>query len=199
MKSRSHNCCTRICTTRVLLLELLLISRYAMADSADQKCAATLAGLRTCTPYVEGNAKAPQPECCKGLKEAVINNRMNCLCIIIKNFNDSSLGVNINLTLAFNVPVYCKVPANKSQCSDNFQPRHSLQFSSKVKRQTVEAEELAEISCNQGKPSKETEYSTLQGYDSNCLVSVETQFNRKKPQSLGNIEADSSQEITKEI
>lgn len=101
----------------VLMPVLLIISNTAMADKAKDKeeCTNQLVGLATCLPYVGGNAKAPTPDCCSGLKQ-VLKDDKKCLCVIISDRNDPELGLNINVTLALGLPSVCHTPANVSQC-----------------------------------------------------------------------------------
>ncbi|XP_061339882.1 non-specific lipid transfer protein GPI-anchored 14-like [Gastrolobium bilobum] len=100
----------------VLAIALMLIN-HAMGDSAQekQKCAEQLTNIATCLPYVGGNAKAPTPDCCSGLIQAMNNNK-KCICIIIKDRDDPDLGLKINFTLALGLPSLCKAPDNLSQC-----------------------------------------------------------------------------------
>ncbi|KAJ6303222.1 hypothetical protein OIU77_017160 [Salix suchowensis] len=62
-----------------------------------------------------GDAKAPTPDCCNGLKQVLKDNK-KCLCVIIKDRNDPELGLKINATLALSLPSVCHAPANVSQC-----------------------------------------------------------------------------------
>ena len=57
---------------------------YTMADAANdrEECALQLVGLATCLPYVGGQAKAPTPDYCTGLKQVLKDNK-KCLCVII--------------------------------------------------------------------------------------------------------------------
>lgn len=89
--------------------------------SDKEKCANQLVGLATCLPYVSGDAKTPTVDCCSGLK-LVMKNSKECLCILVKDRNDPSLGLKINATLALSLPDKCHVPANVgdvSQCPGN--------------------------------------------------------------------------------
>uniref|UniRef100_A0A2N9EQT7 Bifunctional inhibitor/plant lipid transfer protein/seed storage helical domain-containing protein n=1 Tax=Fagus sylvatica TaxID=28930 RepID=A0A2N9EQT7_FAGSY len=90
---------------------------YTMEDAARdiEECTQQLVGLATCLPYVGGQAKAPTPDCCTGLKQ-VLNNNKKCLCVIIRDRNDPELGQQINVTLALGLPSVCHAPANVSQC-----------------------------------------------------------------------------------
>ncbi|CAL0328613.1 unnamed protein product [Lupinus luteus] len=100
----------------VLAMVLLLISDV-MGDSVEEKkkCAEQLTNIATCLPYVGGVVKAPTPDCCSGLKQAIINNK-KCICLIIKDRDDPDLALKINITVALGLPSICKAPDNFSQC-----------------------------------------------------------------------------------
>ncbi|CAK7331720.1 unnamed protein product [Dovyalis caffra] len=107
-------------TVRLTMFTIVLMSAmvsFAMADTNKDKeeCAEQLVGLATCLPYVGGDAKAPTPDCCSGVKQVLKNNK-KCLCVIIKDRNDPELGLKINATLALGLPTVCHAPANVSQC-----------------------------------------------------------------------------------
>ncbi|XP_026422079.1 protein YLS3-like [Papaver somniferum] len=84
-------------------------------DKDREECATQLVGLATCLPYVGGTAKAPTPDCCTGLKQ-VLTTSKKCLCILIKDRNDPSLGLKINATLALGLPAICKTNSGISEC-----------------------------------------------------------------------------------
>ena len=88
---------------------------YTMVDAAKdtEECAQQLVGPATCLPYVGGQAKAPTPECCTGLKQVLKDNK-KCLCVIIRDRNDPELGLQINVTLALDQPSVCHAPAKVS-------------------------------------------------------------------------------------
>ncbi|ESW05462.1 hypothetical protein PHAVU_011G181000 [Phaseolus vulgaris] len=103
-----------------LLLAATMVVGIAMGDSSKEKeeCTQQLVGLATCLPYVGGQAHAPTPDCCSGLKELLKNNK-KCLCVIIKDRNDPDLsGLQINVTLALNLPTACNSPVNVSKCPE---------------------------------------------------------------------------------
>ena len=103
-----------------LLLATVLVG-IKMEDSSKDKeeCAEQLAGLATCLSYVQGEAKAPTPDCCSGLKQVLKSNK-KCLCVIIKDRNDPDLSLQINVTLALSLPTVCNAPANVSKCPGTF-------------------------------------------------------------------------------
>ncbi|PON39055.1 Bifunctional inhibitor/plant lipid transfer protein/seed storage helical domain containing protein [Trema orientale] len=83
-----------------------------IADCTDQ-----LVGLATCIPDVSGQARAPTPDCCSGLKQVLKDNK-KCLCVVIKDRNDPNLDLQINVTLALSLPSVCNAPANVSKCPE---------------------------------------------------------------------------------
>ncbi|KAI3450882.1 hypothetical protein Pfo_007547 [Paulownia fortunei] len=96
---------------------LLLFCSFATCDidKDKEKCANDLVGLATCLPYVSGESKAPPIDCCTGLKQ-VLQKSPECICLLVKDRNDPSLGLKINATLALSLPSQCHAPANISDC-----------------------------------------------------------------------------------
>ncbi|XP_058200463.1 non-specific lipid transfer protein GPI-anchored 6-like [Rhododendron vialii] len=99
------------------ILALVLVMGFANSDIGKdrEECANQLVGLATCLPYVGGDAKAPTPDCCSGLG-VVVKNSKKCLCILVKDRDDPSLGLKINATLALELPTLCHAPTNVSEC-----------------------------------------------------------------------------------
>uniref|UniRef100_A0A2P2P8V3 Non-specific lipid-transfer protein-like protein At2g13820 isoform X2 n=1 Tax=Rhizophora mucronata TaxID=61149 RepID=A0A2P2P8V3_RHIMU len=88
-----------------LFLALALMTIHeAMAQSS---CSTALIGLTPCLGYVSGNSSAPSSSCCSQLA-SVVQSQPRCLCILV-NGGGSSLGVNINQTLALSLPKACNV------------------------------------------------------------------------------------------
>ncbi|KAL2239694.1 UNVERIFIED_CONTAM: hypothetical protein Sindi_0610600 [Sesamum indicum] len=52
-------------------------------------------------------------DCCTGFKE-VLQKSKECLCLLVKDRNDPSLGFKINATLALSLPSKCNAPVNQS-------------------------------------------------------------------------------------
>ncbi|XP_057483127.1 non-specific lipid transfer protein GPI-anchored 14-like isoform X2 [Actinidia eriantha] len=102
------------CVTCILVLMMVGLASSDLAKDR-QECADQLVGLATCLPYVSGEAKAPPLDCCSGLKQ-VLKDSKKCLCILVKDRNDPSLGLKINATLALSLPTTCHAPANLSEC-----------------------------------------------------------------------------------
>ncbi|KAI3926737.1 hypothetical protein MKW92_044234 [Papaver armeniacum] len=107
--------------TRTVLIKciFMMVLRFGIVksdvDKDREECATQLVGLATCLPYVGETAKAPTPDCCTGLKQVLTTSR-KCLCVLIKDRNDPSLGLKINATLALGLPSVCKTKANTSEC-----------------------------------------------------------------------------------
>ncbi|XP_062213577.1 non-specific lipid transfer protein GPI-anchored 14-like [Phragmites australis] len=86
--------------------------------SADKiECADQLVGLAPCLQYVQGQAHAPPPDCCGGLRQ-VLGKSPKCLCVLVKDKDDPNLGIKINATLALALPSACGATrANASHCA----------------------------------------------------------------------------------
>ncbi|XP_057785575.1 non-specific lipid transfer protein GPI-anchored 14-like [Salvia miltiorrhiza] len=101
--------------SRVMLVLLLSVVGRCDVDKDKEKCANDLVGLATCLPYVSGEAKSPPVDCCTGLKQ-VLQKSPQCICLLVKDRNDPSLGLKINATLALSLPSHCHSPANITDC-----------------------------------------------------------------------------------
>ncbi|XP_038900291.1 non-specific lipid transfer protein GPI-anchored 6 [Benincasa hispida] len=105
-------------TSTHLLIVMALLFVGFVSSNIDQdraECADQVVGLATCLPYVGGEAKAPTPDCCSGLN-LVLQKSRKCLCILIKDRDDPSLGLKVNLTLALGLPTACHTPADIKDC-----------------------------------------------------------------------------------
>ncbi|KAE8720830.1 xylem cysteine proteinase 1-like [Hibiscus syriacus] len=100
-------------STILLLMLLGLASSDINQDKAE--CSNQVAGLAPCLPYVEGEAKTPTIDCCSGLKQ-VVDKSKKCLCVLIKDGDDPSLGIKINATLAAALPSTCRATVNMTDC-----------------------------------------------------------------------------------
>ncbi|GLU19554.1 hypothetical protein SLE2022_358000 [Rubroshorea leprosula] len=109
------NCRTaaRLFSFTILLMLVGIANSDVAQDRAD--CANQLVGLAPCLPYVGGSSKAPTLDCCTGLKQ-VLDKSRKCLCILIQDQDDPSLGLKINSTLAATLPSTCHAPVNISDC-----------------------------------------------------------------------------------
>ncbi|KAF8036631.1 hypothetical protein BT93_C2377 [Corymbia citriodora subsp. variegata] len=113
---QSRNMGTAVPLGMLMLMLLLGLSSSDLAQDRAE-CTDQLVGIATCLPYVGGDARAPTPDCCSGLKQ-VLQKSLKCLCILVKDRNDPSLGLKINTTLALGLPTSCHAPVNISQCID---------------------------------------------------------------------------------
>ncbi|XP_011089694.1 protein YLS3 [Sesamum indicum] len=95
------------------ILVLLFGLTSCDVEKDKEKCTNQLIGLATCLPYVSGESKFPPMDCCTGFKE-VLQKSKECLCLLVKDRNDPSLGFKINATLALSLPSKCNAPVNQS-------------------------------------------------------------------------------------
>ncbi|XWS73436.1 hypothetical protein CRYUN_Cryun02cG0128600 [Craigia yunnanensis] len=104
-------------TLTLSFILLLMLLGFASSDINQDKaeCANQLVGLAPCLPYVGGQAKTPTIDCCSGLKQ-VLDKSRKCLCVLIKDRDDPSLGLKINATLAATLPSTCRAPVNMTEC-----------------------------------------------------------------------------------
>ncbi|PIA53240.1 hypothetical protein AQUCO_00900072v1 [Aquilegia coerulea] len=102
----------------IMLMFVLLgmVFDFVQCDEREE-CTNQLIGLSTCLPYVGGTAKAPTLDCCRGMKEVLAKSK-KCLCLLVKNRNDPTLGLKINATLALNLPSICKSDVTIADCPD---------------------------------------------------------------------------------
>ncbi|KAJ8760020.1 hypothetical protein K2173_010876 [Erythroxylum novogranatense] len=103
--------------TRCILVLVLLSMASSDVQQDRAECTEQLVSLSTCLPFVGGQSKAPTLDCCSGLKQ-VLGKSKKCLCILIRDRDDPSLGLKINGTLAAGLPNTCHAPANVSECID---------------------------------------------------------------------------------
>ncbi|KAL3850399.1 hypothetical protein ACJIZ3_012281 [Penstemon smallii] len=84
-------------------------------DKDKEKCGNVLIGLATCLPYVSGESNAPPIDCCSGLKQVLQTSR-ECICLLVKDRNDPTLGLKINATRALSLPTRCNAPITVNDC-----------------------------------------------------------------------------------
>ncbi|KAK4441030.1 protein YLS3 [Sesamum alatum] len=100
-----------------LMISSILVLLFGLTscdvEKDKEKCTNQLVGLATCLPYVSGESKFPPMDCCTGFKQ-VLRNSKECLCLLVKDRNDPSLGLKINATLALSLPARCNAPVNES-------------------------------------------------------------------------------------
>ncbi|KAK8683157.1 hypothetical protein V6N13_039224 [Hibiscus sabdariffa] len=102
-------------TLSFVLLSTLLGFASSDVNQDKAECGTQLAGLASCLPYVAEQAKAPTADCCGGLKQ-VLDKSEKCLCVLLKDKDDPSLGLKINTTLAATLPRTCRAPVNLTEC-----------------------------------------------------------------------------------
>lgn len=99
-------------------LVLLLVAITCGGAMAQSSCTSTLMTLAPCLNYVTGNSTSPSSSCCSQLGN-VVQTSPQCLCLLLNN-SGASLGINVNQTLALNLPGSCKVQTPPmSQCQGN--------------------------------------------------------------------------------
>lgn len=108
MESRYHEMVVMPC---ILVMLLLFGFAEGDVDKDREKCADQLVGLATCLPYVSGESRAPPMDCCTGFKQ-VLKTSLDCICLLIKDRDDPSLGLKINATLALGLPARCNAPTD---------------------------------------------------------------------------------------
>ncbi|OWM73410.1 protein YLS3-like [Punica granatum] len=101
----------------ILVVVMVALVGFSDSDLAQERaeCTEQLVSLAPCLPYVGGDAKAPTPDCCSGLGQ-VLQKSFRCLCVLVKDRDEPSLGLKINTTLALGLPSSCHAPVNISQC-----------------------------------------------------------------------------------
>ncbi|KAI3917705.1 hypothetical protein MKW98_021467 [Papaver atlanticum] len=90
-----------------MAIGILLIKCMFLMGLSVGFCSTQLVGISTCLSYVSGTGKSPTPDCCTGLKKVVATS-MKCVCVLIRDRNDPSLGLKIDTTLALGLPSICK-------------------------------------------------------------------------------------------
>ncbi|XP_009602101.3 non-specific lipid transfer protein GPI-anchored 14 [Nicotiana tabacum] len=98
-----------------MLVVTLAVAAMATIEDDEKDCADQLTTLAACIPYVSGTAKKPTAECCEDTQK-VRAAKPKCLCVLIKESTDPSLGLPINTTLALQMPSACNIDAKVSDC-----------------------------------------------------------------------------------
>ncbi|OIT34029.1 PREDICTED: protein YLS3-like [Nicotiana attenuata] len=99
----------------IMLVVTLAVAAMATIEDDEKDCADQLTTLAACIPYVSGTAKKPTAECCEDTQK-VKAAKPKCLCVLIKESTDPSLGLPINTTLALQMPSACNIDAKVSDC-----------------------------------------------------------------------------------
>ncbi|XP_021721609.1 protein YLS3-like [Chenopodium quinoa] len=100
-----------------LLLLLATMLAFVSSDFSKDKdeCQQQLISLSSCLNYVTGEAKAPSSQCCTVLYKK-LNQTKKCLCILVKDRNEPSLGLKLNGTLALRLPSMCHTVSSSLDC-----------------------------------------------------------------------------------
>ncbi|XP_022854536.1 protein YLS3-like [Olea europaea var. sylvestris] len=109
--NRKKNLFIIIC---ILVGTMAMVATATMEDD-EKDCAEQLTNLAACIPFVSGTAKKPTPECCQDT-DKVRTAKPKCLCVLIKESTDPSMGLPINTTLALQMPAACNIDAKVSDC-----------------------------------------------------------------------------------
>ncbi|KAA3471659.1 protein YLS3-like [Gossypium australe] len=91
----------------ILLITVLFGLASSDVNQDKAECKNHLMGLAPCLSFVDGEAKTPTVDCCGGLKQ-VLGKSKKCLCVVIRDRDDSSAGLKINATLAAALPSACR-------------------------------------------------------------------------------------------
>ncbi|KAJ8750440.1 hypothetical protein K2173_015579 [Erythroxylum novogranatense] len=97
------------------MVAYLAVVSIATIQDDEQECAEQLGNLAACIPFVSGTANKPTPECCQDTQK-VKANKPKCLCVLIKESTDPSMGLPVNTTLALQMPSACNIDAKVSDC-----------------------------------------------------------------------------------
>ncbi|CAK7334868.1 unnamed protein product [Dovyalis caffra] len=139
----------------VVVASLAIISMATLQDD-EKECADQLGNLAACIPFVSGTAKKPTPECCQDTQK-VKTNKPKCLCVLIKESTDPSMGLPVNTTLALQMPSACNIDAKVSDCpSAQFLPILNLPPDSpeaKIFKQAGSSDSTTTTSATDSPPS----------------------------------------------
>ncbi|KAI7980757.1 Protein YLS3 [Camellia lanceoleosa] len=110
---------TKKLTMLSILALMLVVAAVATKEEDEKECADQLANLAACIPFVSGAAKKPTQQCCNDTQK-VKSAKPKYLCVLIKESTDPSMGLNVNTTLALQMPSACNIDAKVSNCPCNF-------------------------------------------------------------------------------
>ncbi|XP_058193394.1 non-specific lipid transfer protein GPI-anchored 5-like [Rhododendron vialii] len=79
----------------------------AAQSSSSNSCTNVLMSMSPCLNYITGNSSEPSSSCCQQLA-TVVRSQPQCLCAVL-NGGGSSMGINVNQTLALALPAACGV------------------------------------------------------------------------------------------
>jgi len=108
---------------KATLMFIIVASMVAFVSSNftkdRQECQNQLITLSSCLNYVAGEAVRPSPQCCAILDQR-INQTKRCLCILVRDRNEPSLGLKLNATRAVRLPTVCHANNNPLECLGMF-------------------------------------------------------------------------------
>nr|GLL46698.1 protein YLS3-like isoform X1 [Ipomoea trifida] len=90
-----------------LIVGLAMVAMISAAAAQSGGCTTAILSMASCLDYVTGKAPSPSSGCCTAFS-GVLKSQPRCLCTIV-NGGGSSVGVQINQTLALQLPDSCKV------------------------------------------------------------------------------------------
>ncbi|XP_071905276.1 non-specific lipid transfer protein GPI-anchored 15-like isoform X1 [Coffea arabica] len=102
------------------LLAMVLVVMRLTGALAQSGCTSELTSLYPCLSYVTGTSSKPSSTCCSQLA-GVVSSKPQCLCLLL-NGGGSSVGININQTLALSLPGACQLqtpPSSKCNAAGN--------------------------------------------------------------------------------
>ncbi|KAF7150753.1 hypothetical protein RHSIM_Rhsim02G0026700 [Rhododendron simsii] len=96
----------------------------AQSSSSSNSCTNVLISMSPCLNYITGNSSEPSSSCCQQLA-TVVRSQPQCLCAAL-NGGGSSMGINVNQTLALALPGACGVQTPPvSRCNNGASPTAS--------------------------------------------------------------------------
>ncbi|KAA8523076.1 hypothetical protein F0562_009499 [Nyssa sinensis] len=98
----------------IVAVAMVAVAMATLEDD-EKDCADQLTNLAACIPFVSGSANKPTQQCCEDTKK-VRSAKPKCLCVLIKESTDPSLGLPVNTTLALQMPSACNIDAKISDC-----------------------------------------------------------------------------------
>ncbi|KAM0965178.1 hypothetical protein ACFX2C_021122 [Malus domestica] len=98
-----------------IVVASLAVATMAIMKDDEKECADRMADLATCIPFVSGISKKPTPECCENTKKLKAN-KPKCLCVLIKESTEPSMGLPVNTTLVLQMPSTCDVDGKIFDC-----------------------------------------------------------------------------------
>ncbi|CAA0832661.1 Bifunctional inhibitor/lipid-transfer protein/seed storage 2S albumin superfamily protein [Striga hermonthica] len=97
------------------IVVLAVTGTIISVEDEEKACAEQLTKLAACIPFVSGTTKQPSKECCDDTSKLKAS-QPQCLCVLIKQSSDPSMGLPINTTLALQMPAACNIDAKVSDC-----------------------------------------------------------------------------------